>query len=270
MTELIKQRLVGMLIVVIAGIVFIPDLLDGQKQTSKSDFKKIPEQPDFDGRPMIKDFPSQQVDRMIAQVPNSDDVASDNEDESTSDHDGYEEVNNLAGETAGLSSQKGKLSVKNNPNTTTLPKNSETDSAPSSDLPSGSTEAVTVSQSSVNSDQKKPGEHQAATDKPQSNQTAQVEAKAKNQSTNTSRFTKPLYILQLGSFKHKENVTTLREKLKSAGYETYIKPVKTKSAVLSKVYIGPESDRQKLKEAQIKARELTGLEGKITRFQPTN
>lgn len=69
MTELIKQRLVGMLIVVLAGVVFIPDLLDGQKSTIKEDFKKIPPRPESSDSPILKEFPMAEVQEALKQAP---------------------------------------------------------------------------------------------------------------------------------------------------------------------------------------------------------
>ncbi|MDA8622363.1 SPOR domain-containing protein, partial [Psychrosphaera sp.] len=83
-------------------------------------------------------------------------------------------------------------------------------------------------------------------------------------------FQKPMWILQLGSFKHKENVVSLREKLRKAGIETYTKPVKTQAGLLSKVYVGPEQDKETLVKTQLKIKEINGLVGKITRFDTRN
>ena len=246
MTELIKQRLVGMLIVVIAGVVFIPDLLDGQKQTSKSDFKKIPETPEFNTQPKLTEFPLETVKENIAKVPTSNEVAVDSmaedDNEPNPNEGGFKpQESNLASSDDVLASTQ--ASEINN-----QPQPVETSNKES--------HQETVQSSAV--EQNKPSQKVAA------------KAPTTTNEPNPSRYKKPLYILQLGSFKHKENVTTLRDKLKQAGYETYTKPVKTKSGVLSKVYIGPESDKDKLEKAQIKLKELTGLAGKITRFEPTN
>lgn len=47
MTSAFKNRLIGSSILIIAAIVFLPDLLDGQKQVVKDEFKAIPERPEF-------------------------------------------------------------------------------------------------------------------------------------------------------------------------------------------------------------------------------
>jgi DedD protein len=48
-TPAFKHRLLGTAILVMAGIIFLPDLLDGEKQVVKDDFKVIPDRPEFDG-----------------------------------------------------------------------------------------------------------------------------------------------------------------------------------------------------------------------------
>lgn len=49
MTAKFKHRLLGTSILVLAAIIFLPDLLDGEKQIVKDDFKMIPERPEFQG-----------------------------------------------------------------------------------------------------------------------------------------------------------------------------------------------------------------------------
>lgn len=49
MTPAFKHRLLGTAILVMAGIIFLPDLLDGEKQVVKDDFKVIPNRPEFNG-----------------------------------------------------------------------------------------------------------------------------------------------------------------------------------------------------------------------------
>ena len=49
MTRAFKQRLLGACILMIAAVVFLPDLLDGDKQVLKDDFEQIPARPEFAG-----------------------------------------------------------------------------------------------------------------------------------------------------------------------------------------------------------------------------
>ena len=47
MSSVLTNRLIGSAILIVAAIVFLPDLLDGQKQVRKDDFKAVPERPEF-------------------------------------------------------------------------------------------------------------------------------------------------------------------------------------------------------------------------------
>ena len=49
MTRAFKQRLLGACILMVAAVVFLPDLLDGEKQVLKDDFEQIPTRPEFAG-----------------------------------------------------------------------------------------------------------------------------------------------------------------------------------------------------------------------------
>ena len=49
MTPAFKHRILGTAILVMAGVIFLPDLLDGEKQVVKDDFKVIPNRPEFQG-----------------------------------------------------------------------------------------------------------------------------------------------------------------------------------------------------------------------------
>ncbi|MBU2880914.1 SPOR domain-containing protein [Psychrosphaera sp. B3R10] len=214
MSEIIKQRLVGMLIIVIAGVVFLPDLLDGEKQLTKEEFKKVPAKPEINEQPILTEFPAQQIsDAMLnAPVNNTKPSDSDNESEKQS-------VN-----------QDGSVNV-----------------AAADIIEKGdSTQVSTLKEETSNF-------QSASTPTPVSNQV---------------KFKEPAWILQLGSFKHKENVNVLRQKLADAGLKTFTKPVQTKGGVLSKVYLGPELNKDVLILAQAKIKEIADVEGKITRYDP--
>jgi len=210
-TELIKQRLVGMLIVVIAGVVFLPDLLDGKKQLTKEEFKKVPAKPEVDEQPILTEFPRQEVVEAMLTAPQPSEREADD-----SELEGSDEV---------ASAVQSVPEIEN------------------ADLVKSLREDEGRSEVNI-----------------QANQRLQV--------AKQSEFKKQAWILQLGSFKHKENVDALRQKLKEAGFDTFTKPVKTKAGLLSKVYIGPEFSKATLEVAQTKLKEIAGIEGKITRFDP--
>lgn len=80
MTAKFKHRLLGTSILVLAGIIFLPDLLDGEKQVVKDDFKVIPDRPEFQGVQDIKPFDDAEFAARAQQasdVPLSDETALD-------------------------------------------------------------------------------------------------------------------------------------------------------------------------------------------------
>jgi DedD protein len=215
MTNLIKQRVVGLLLVLIAGIVFLPDLLDGEKEQTKEEFKKIPIRPQLDESPIVSDFPTDEVLNAIKKAPQVIEVTADDD-----------ETAQAVAESKPAKSEP----VKSNP-----------------------------PESKVNSSETKTVVTKIAPEKPI------VEVKPVQ-----ADFKKEAWILQLGSFKHKGNVDALEKRLKKAGFKVFIRPIETKSGILSKVFVGPELDRKNLEKAQVTLKELTGLNGKITKFVPIN
>lgn len=74
------------------------------------------------------------------------------------------------------------------------------------------------------------------------------------------------WVLQLGSFRHQKNVRALLDKLESAGYRAFSRPVETSSGTLTKVFVGPDVDREKLRKALPHLKQITNLQGKLTPF----
>lgn len=72
MTPAFKHRLLGTAILVMAGIIFLPDLLDGEKQIVKDDFKVIPNRPEFKGVQQQQVLDQQdfaQIEQELAEQP---------------------------------------------------------------------------------------------------------------------------------------------------------------------------------------------------------
>ena len=67
MTSALKNRLVGTIIIVALAVIFLPDFLDGKKQTNREPFVSVPANPPI--RPIVEPepFPSERVAR--AAVP---------------------------------------------------------------------------------------------------------------------------------------------------------------------------------------------------------
>lgn len=74
------------------------------------------------------------------------------------------------------------------------------------------------------------------------------------------------WVVQLGSFRHQKNVQALLKLLEKAGYRAFSRPVKTSSGMLTKVFVGPELQKDNLEKALSHLKEITTLQGKVTPF----
>jgi DedD protein len=230
------NRLVGTVIVVVAAIVFIPNILDGEKAKKSESFKAIPERPEF--KPVDLD-PA--PNKLLAQenlpvIPVIDEMAidepSDSPFDSPFDSALTVEVDNKKDE----SSTNASINV--------------------------STKANTNDSSAVNTVSEAP-----------STNTGMLPEEIKpddNQRPVSSNLNDYAWVIQLGAFSHKENLQALLDKLKKAGFTAFTQPIKTPSGSLTKVFVGPELDKAKLESQLAKLKKLTTLEGRVTRFEITN
>lgn len=83
-----------------------------------------------------------------------------------------------------------------------------------------------------------------------------------------SQFNKAAWVIQLGSFGNKKNVDNLVNKLKREGYVVFTKSVSSRNGSLTKVFIGPELDKNKLEKMLPALKQLTNLKGKLANYQP--
>jgi len=209
-----QNRLVGTVIVAAVAIIFLPDLLDGDKQTYQADFDNIPVAPNMDIALEKKRFPKRDLGNKTKEVL-SDDQPQDNvikfsDKPLTKNDDGN--VNNDTG-----------------------------------------TVKVNVLDKKT---QFKPSDA--------------VSKISKDKKAIPSKLTdKQAWVIQLGSFRHKNNVEELVNKLKKNGYTVYTKPIKTKNGTLTKVFIGPELRKKILENKLPLLKKLTNVQGKVARFNPT-
>ena len=224
-----QNRLVGTIIVAAAIIIFLPDVLDGEKKTHQADFDAIPQKPNFtantDGQ---QKFPQEKVNR-LTRVEMSEEKALDDIPkmgtivEYVDEH--IEAVDN------GVEIIPAKKSLVKSQNTD---KKSKVKKSTAPEI----TRKVSTKSKPVNK--------------------AKTPAKA---------VPKKAWVIQLGSFRNKPNVDELLAKLKKAGYITFTRPIKTKHGTLTKVFIGPELIESSLTKKLPKLKSLTKIQGKIARYQ---
>ncbi|WP_077285708.1 SPOR domain-containing protein [Cognaticolwellia aestuarii] len=204
-----QNRLVGTIIVAAVAIIFLPDVLDGDKKTYQDNFETIPKAPKVDFPPANKAFPQQKLSKLPKEVI-SDDVALD----------------------FGGALDASKALTEKGITVSTL------DKEPS--FTADSTQAETK-------------------------KTLDLVAKK----VPSTAVPKQAWVIQLGSFRHQNNVDDLVSKLKKQGYTAFTKPIKTKNGKLTKVFVGPELIKSSLEEKLPALKKLTNVQGKVARFYPT-
>ena len=74
-----QNRIVGTVIVAAVAIIFLPDLLDGEKETYQSEFENIPQSPKFEQTREIQTFPEDELEKLPKTVLVEDEVVLDDE-----------------------------------------------------------------------------------------------------------------------------------------------------------------------------------------------
>jgi DedD protein len=203
-----QNRLVGTIIVAAIAIIFLPDVLDGDKKTYQDNFEAIPTAPEVSFPQTDNSFP----EHKLTSLPT----------EETSEELALDDQNVIDAD---------KLLKEKDVTVTTLAK--ETD---------------------------------FSTDKADSVAKKSIDAAKKN--TPAKAIVEQAWVIQLGSFRHQNNVDELVNKLKKEGYTTFTKPIKTKTGKLTKVFIGPELIKSSLEEKLPALKKLTNVQGKVARFYP--
>ena len=199
MSSAFQNRLVGTIIVVALAVIFLPDLLDGEKGTAQTSFVSVPEAPAQEPLVSPQTFPSDEVAQAasrpleVVDEPVVDEAAS-------------------------------------------TPANTDVQtSEPANETPEQA--APTLAEQTT------------------------IERSSEAEVANAG------WVIQLGSFRHQKNVRELLDKLENSGYRAFSRPVNTSAGRLTKVFVGPDLERDSLQDALPHLKELTGLSGKITQFK---
>ncbi|WP_447837451.1 cell division protein DedD [Aeromonas salmonicida] len=76
------------------------------------------------------------------------------------------------------------------------------------------------------------------------------------------------WILQLGAFKNVDSVNALVGKLRAAGYSAHTSPRTPVQGQLNRVFIGPDVSKAKLQGMQGRIGQMTGLSGSVVAYKP--
>lgn len=235
MQGIINNRFIGTLILVIAAIILLPSILDGEKQGSPQRFKTIPKQPELQPIEEVPAFDSSAIDERFADI------------------NAVEENVHAVDDTEMASAQSDSIAPKDTVNQT----NHETNNLPETVLVTETIQVAKVKPVSFSGEKASTPE---STESSTTNENVSVVKKA--------QFESQAWVIQLGAFRNTANVQSLKSKLNKAGYVVITEQIKVRSGVLTKVYVGPEIDRAMLEKALPELTKLTKLAGKITKYQP--
>lgn len=238
MTSALQNRLVGTIIVVALVVIFVPEFLDGEKRTNNQTFVDVPPVSQLVQVQPVEPINTSQITEQLQREENiTDDVAMDDDlqenKQNSSDLSIPQENPTTSTSNENTSNGQNLLNDNNEPALETL---ENTDDTAKSNSVSYTDDTERQNSSSSNLD------------------------KISIQDTG--------WVLQLGSFQHEKNVKSLLKTLNDAGYRVYTRPVTNSVGIrLTKVFVGPELDKQKLELALPHLLEITKLKGKITPFE---
>jgi len=267
------NRLVGTVVLVALGVIFLPDILDGKKERQEEQFAEIPLRPTAitqkNTDEMFEVLSAQEVDGEGAEP----DEASSNDDTALAQAVGADPKSELTPESKPKPESKTELAqvVAKEQAKPQVAK-----AEPKAEVKEAKTETA---KAEPKKDTPKPVVAKTEPKKPESKPTTVAKTEtAKTESAKPAKddgikvvsrdSLKPGLTLQLGAFSNAANVKSLVAQLRKSGYKAYTIPETPKDGVLTKVFVGPDVSEAKLKKVQQEVENLTRLKGRIVPFNP--
>lgn len=261
MASKFQNRLVGTVILVALVVIFLPDLMDGNKLEQKEEaFAKIPLRPELEPAK-----PALQVS--AASTLPADHLASQQQ-ASAANQWQVEEI----GDTVTLAANQASAAAQAQPATQTAAK-PEPKPVPKPEVvakkPVEQPKPKPVPPKPV--EVKKPVES-----KPQAGQIKSMDDLIASKMTTQAATPAPAaaapaqgsWILQLGAFKNADSVNALVGKLRAAGYSAQTSPRTPVQGQINRVFIGPDVSKAKLQGMQSRISQMTGLSGSVVAYNP--
>lgn len=262
MASKFQNRLVGTVILVALVVIFLPDLMDGNKLEQKDEaFAKIPLRPELEPAK-----PALQVS--AASTLPAEHLASQQQASAATQWQ-VEEI----GDTVTLANQAGASQA---PITQQQPVQVVAQSKPQP-KPEPKPEVIAkkpVEQPKPKPVPTKPVEVQKPVEaKPQAGQIKTMDdlIASKMAQPTTAPAAAPAqgsWILQLGAFKNADSVNVLVSKLRAAGYSAQTSPRTPVQGQINRVFIGPDVSKAKLQGMQSRISQMTGLSGSVVAYNP--
>lgn len=229
MASKFQNRLVGTIVLVALGVIILPGLLDGQKKHYQDEFAAIPLVP----KPGDRDEPDMlpaATQTLPSQPPEG----------------AAEEVR--AGDAAAPSLDPSRIPVNNN----------------SFDVVQ---EPVVAPKPQP---QPKPQPKPVEKPQPQPPQQVAVQTPAPKpqQQAEIPAQTGKAYVVQLGALKNADKVNEIVGKLRAAGFKVYTSPSTPVQGKITRILVGPDASKDKLKGQLGELNKLSGLSGVVMGFSP--
>ena len=258
MTGLLKQRLIGAIVLISLGIIFIPMLLTGKGNILEGDMQSnVPPKPMYEIKaPQVLPLEKQSVtESSLAPVEENSDAAQTLAPATDSSKDMAEQKASEATESVADTKQPETVAAKT--------ESSESGSATAGATTTEPAAAAKADPGSTQSTSKTP-------DKPVS--TAKVEtqvAKVDAPASKSDDSRKPIvsgYVVQLGSFSVEKNATSLRDKLRSKGYASFVESFERNGKTSYRVRVGPELTPELAEKLKEKLKAETKISGLVMAF----
>ena len=251
----------GTVILVALVVIFLPDLMDGNKLEQKEEaFAKIPLRPELEPAK-----PALQVS--AASTLPADHLASQQQASAATQWQ-VEEI----GDTVTLAANQASAAAQAQPATQTAAK-PEPKPVPKPEV---------VAKKSVEQPKPKPVPpkpvevKRPVENKPQAGQIKSMDDLIASKMTTQAATPAPAaaapaqgsWILQLGAFKNADSVNALVGKLRAAGYSAQTSPRTPVQGQINRVFIGPDVSKAKLQGMQSRISQMTGLSGSVVAYNP--
>ncbi|MCE2571625.1 cell division protein DedD [Motilimonas eburnea] len=264
-----QNRLVGTIILVALAVLFLPSLLDGQKETYREEFVAIPIAPE-----MVEQSPQQAL-QVPADVTEQDTQFSI---ETIPDAVIISAKDPAAQSTEAESSQEMPVEVaaKEAPSATPEPM-SEPSAAPIKVVTAKPVEVIKATPAPVVKVADKPKATPKPTPKPIDVAKAAPKPTPEPLKAGVIKPVAPVtkvafkdaaWTIQLGAFRNAANVKALVKKLRQAGHPVYTIPAVVTETGINKVYVGPDVSAQKLEKQLPALKQLTKLNGRVVAYNP--
>ncbi|MEW8794084.1 cell division protein DedD [Klebsiella michiganensis] len=228
MASKFQNRLVGTIVLVALGVIILPGLLDGQKKHYQDEFAAIPLVP----KPGDRDEPDMlpaATQALPSQPPEG----------------AAEEVR--AGDAAAPSLDPSRIPVNN--------------------------KSFDVVQEPVVAPKPQPKPQPKPVEKPQPQPqqqqvTAQTPPPKPQQQAEIPAPTGKAYVVQLGALKNADKVNEIVGKLRASGFKVYTSPSAPVQGKITRILVGPDTSKDKLKGQLGELKQLSGLSGVVMGYSP--